>query len=489
MKNKFRLTVFLLTFAILFTNVSFASQSPEYKLSALTGNTDIAGDVNNDEYVDLKDIVRLKKYMASNEVAINRDMSDVDCDGEIISNDLARIRKFLLGIGELSVDKMKVTLYNPADKSITYPVSAAALNSSSALSIRNAASGTVKKVSSIKSEVSPFNSERAYQHHPFIAYFKDKFYAIWSQGSINEDDVGQRVMISVSNDCIVWSTPNVLANPSFGDHSLTVLTADGLYSDGNVLVAYYFEFEYPEELLNSDGTHRLYDKDHSGYKYYSHRCLIKYSYDGINWIDGAENAKVNNLSPRALLSGRLLKAGGDSLAYTDDTTGLTGWKRVNMPNVDKVKKADGLNTFCETSFYQLPNGVIRAMVRTDSGYLYASESYDNAQTFSQPYKTGFVNDNSKTYFGTLPDGRSFFVGTIEGNNRCPLMLCISQDGNSFSKHYTISSASYTVKQRGEWKGGSYGYPSVMVSNENLFIIYSKGKEVIESCIIPISQLR
>ena len=50
-----------------------------------------------------------------------------------------------------------------------------------------------------------------YNHHPSVIHFKNNFIAIWSNGLIDEDSPGQRVVFSVSADCVHWSAPAVLA--------------------------------------------------------------------------------------------------------------------------------------------------------------------------------------------------------------------------------------------------------------------------------------
>lgn len=39
-----------------------------------------------------------------------------------------------------------------------------------------------------------------YSHHPHLAFFKGRFYAIWSNGRKSEDQPGQRVLISTAAD-------------------------------------------------------------------------------------------------------------------------------------------------------------------------------------------------------------------------------------------------------------------------------------------------
>ena len=45
-----------------------------------------------------------------------------------------------------------------------------------------------------------------YSHHPSITFFKDRFFAIWSNGRKDEDAPGQRVLMATSKDFIHWTT-------------------------------------------------------------------------------------------------------------------------------------------------------------------------------------------------------------------------------------------------------------------------------------------
>ena len=58
----------------------------------------ILGDVNADGEVDIFDLVRLRKYLAGVDVALNESAADVNEDNEIDIFDLVRLRKSLAGI-------------------------------------------------------------------------------------------------------------------------------------------------------------------------------------------------------------------------------------------------------------------------------------------------------------------------------------------------------------------------------------------------------
>ena len=49
-----------------------------------------------------------------------------------------------------------------------------------------------------------------YHHHPFLTRFKGKFFLTFSSGTNHEDDVGQRVLFTSSDDFEHWAQPQVI---------------------------------------------------------------------------------------------------------------------------------------------------------------------------------------------------------------------------------------------------------------------------------------
>ena len=60
--------------------------------------TDVAGDINGDGVLDIRDLVHFKKYLANIYCGINDKAADLNNDGEIKADDLVLLRKLLLGI-------------------------------------------------------------------------------------------------------------------------------------------------------------------------------------------------------------------------------------------------------------------------------------------------------------------------------------------------------------------------------------------------------
>jgi len=328
-----------------------------------------------------------------------------------------------------------------------------------------------------------------YNHHPSIIHFKGKLIAIWSDGLIGEDSPGQRVVYSESIDFIHWSPIQVLAEPSKGpSDTLNVLTAAGLYQFKGTLVAYYGEYE----------QHRT-----------NTRLWAKYTTDGEHWSKPVDMRLpiIPNHGPEATKSGRLIISGNFSFPYTDDPSGLSGWKMTsfyppgfytqdNSAAFYAPAKKWGLPPLCEGSFFQTDDDVLHMLLRVTGkgwkGRLWLTESRDNGTNWSKPVETQFTDNDSKFHFGRLADKRFYYVGipdTLHHYDRNPLVLALSADGKYFDKQYIIADEPYKLKQAGLWKGGQYGYPHTMIWNGWMYIIISRQKESIEAIRFKLDQLK
>ena len=327
-----------------------------------------------------------------------------------------------------------------------------------------------------------------YSHHASITRFRDMLIALWSNGRVDEDAPGQRVVFAVSRDFFHWSAPAVLAVPSIwhGD-TANVLTAAGFHQSGDTLVAYYGEY--------------------SPRRQHTH-LFARLTTDGEHWSGAVDmHLPVNpNHGPEAIAGGRLLISGNFGFPYTDDPRGLSGWKMSSF-YPDSLFQEDnpatfyapaekmGLPPLCEGSFFQTGEGVLHMLLRVTGkgwkGRLWLTESRDSGSHWSFPVETRFTDNDSKFHFGRLPDGRWYYVGipdTLHHYARTPLVLALSVDGHVFGKQYLIADQAYTLRKAGLWKGGQYGYPHTMVDGGYLYVIVSRQKEAIEIIRFAISQL-
>lgn len=347
-------------------------------------------------------------------------------------------------------------------------------------------------------------AEWTYSHHASITWFQGSFYAIWSNGRIHEDNPGQRVLIAASPDFRHWGEPRALVGPRPGQHSELVLTAAGFHQHDGMLVAYFGQYEYTQEAFTG--------RDIQMAKYHQDTSLwAMTTRDGLHWSEPRDVGApvVPNHGPQATHSGRLVISGNISFPYSDDPSGLSGWKMTGIYPSDMAAAIfDDSQSFwdvqarqgwpaglCEGSFYQTDDDVLHMLLRTTglghAGKNWQTESQDDGATWSAPVESDFTDNNTKFHFGRLPDGRFYYVGSpdpLPKGARLPLVLSLSEDGAHFSRHFILADEPYQMQRAGQHKGGTYGYPHTLVHDGYLYAIYSLRKEAVQVLRVALSQL-
>lgn len=343
-----------------------------------------------------------------------------------------------------------------------------------------------------------------FSHHPHLARIAGRFVAMWSSGRRDEDAPGQRVLVATSQDFRTWSAPVPLADSEPGRHGERVLTAAGFHVHGNQLVAYVGQDEYlPEALVDGQRTLAGHGRVERGVRAYV-------SADGLAWSAPRDLGLplLPNHGPQATASGRLILSGFLSYPFTDDPSGLIGWRMAGIPTGGlDIAHADGPNSasgyrikerlgvasgLCEGSWLQTADGVIRMFLRSSEDRLWVSESVDDGATWSVPCVTGFSDNASKFHLGRLPDGRWYYVGSpdpVPRWTRSRLVLSLSEDGLHFARHGVIADDPYAQVANGMHKIGDYGYPHSLVHDGALHVIVSRRKEAIEVLRVPLAAVR
>ena len=328
----------------------------------------------------------------------------------------------------------------------------------------------------------PDGNENAYNHGVVLHPFKDKLYAQWQTSKTDEDGPDTHVVYSVSDDGLVWSTPQILA-PSRDN---AIITSGGWWSNETQLVAFlnvWPSFTY---------------EDRTGYAEYTS------SDDGINWseqphltdINGQNLGGIIEQDIRSLSNGHLVTAFHTSPGlhlkpfYTQDPMGVSGWQ---MGDYQNLPTEDAVSREIEPSFYENSNGGLVMLMRDQKSTFktLASESKDNSRTWSTPELFDFPDSRSKQSAGNLPSGTIYRVNNPRPNKeRWPLIVSLSKDGYVFDRAFVLRSKSemQPLRQEGKYKRPSYSYPKSTIWKDHLYLGYATNKEDIELTRIPIAEL-
>jgi hypothetical protein len=208
--------------------------------------------------------------------------------------------------------------------------------------------------------------------------------------------------------------------------------------------------------------------------------------------DGAPMDGILEQDPMLLPGGRTVGAAhfrpGTQVApiYTDDPSGLRGWVRVPLP--------EGEGKPLEPSQYRTRKGGLVMFFRDQASSfrkLY-SISEDKGSSWTAPALTDIPDSRSKQCAGTLPDGRTFWVGNPTGSkSRRILALAVADDGYTFDRAWVLASADDLPRQRfaGRYKTLGYSYPKAFVQPDGtLWISFSVNKEDAALIRIPAGTL-
>ena len=371
-----------------------------------------------------------------------------------------------------------------------FPVTPTMDIAQSALLYNNKLSSAKTKLKSEYFLVAEFNPEYSFAHQPGLMWFKDKLYATWASGYTHEDAPGQRIVVASSADNgETWTQPMVVGDTTWGELGLgeTCMMGGYLWTDGDVLYNYFTEYEYNAASYDSAGKFIL-----GNYKLHRWQVYVSHTTDGVRWSEpeAVNGACRFNESPRLSLTGKWFAGAGNRLGYADNPDGYN-WKQIGLTNAQVANAQQrGAKMLTECSWYQTDDYVLHMMMRSNAGYIWMSESYDNGKTWTEAYCTNISSDNTMMNFGRLPDGRYYFVGSVVPNEtRYPLDLYLSEDGVNFNKGYTLRDEKYVMKKAGWAKGGYFAYPEVLIHDEYMYIFYSKQKEVVELTRIKLSDIQ
>lgn len=303
-----------------------------------------------------------------------------------------------------------------------------------------------------------------YVNNVLLTSFGGKYYCMWQSSLRDEDTPDTQVLYAISADGRSWDVPSVLARPT----DSTFVSPGGWIQRGDSLTAILNYVCAPDRSMG--GT-----------------AWFTSTRDGRNWsapqpvrmADGAPVQGIFEQDPLLLPGGRTVGAVHFrpelrvNPVYTDDPSALRGWKASIFP--------EGEGSPLEPSQYAAPDASLVMLFRDQASSFVklASVSTDCGESWSAPAPTDIPDSRSKQCAGTLPDGRTFWVGNPTGNkSRRILVLTLSEDGYCFDKAFLLASPDDLPPKRheGRYKTLGYNYPKATVIGTDLWISLSVNKE-------------
>ena len=339
----------------------------------------------------------------------------------------------------------------------------------------------------------------AYSHHSRLHWHAGRFYAMWSNHRFGEDGPGQRVLWSSSVDGETWEQwrevfpPPVPMVPS--EQPGLVLTAGGWRVVGGRLFALAAcQVVLGFEDLDRTSLSPKRDRKHIARK--RQRCSRL----------AREVHGDGTLGPVFAVGDRLPDADQFAFRFLPHTDPSVSECVSGIHGQDvrrRLPEGRGTNRLCEPTVYRAADGTFVLLMRDDrySHRMYVSFSEDGV-AWPEAVPTDIPDSPSLSQTLALADGTVLLVGNQmapEFDNpgrpnhygRDPLMVSVSPDGRLFTRAYALRCGQQqwrVPRSEVRGRGGGGQYPSALVHDGMLHVLYSMGKEDIWVSRVPLSDL-
>lgn len=196
---------------------------------------------------------------------------------------------------------------------------------------------------------------------------------------------------------------------------------------------------------------------------------------GITWSTPTELVTGDNSDGRGPVKNKPLRhSSGIILAPASNERGAwrafidrfdgEKWEKSPIP----VPDGGGRLNMIQPALWEDENGDVHALMRSQNGYIFRSDSQDGGKTFSEAFPTEMLNNNSGIDCVKTESGIIALVCNPVGRGRTPLSLLLSQDGGeSFERVLDLEAIP-----------GEYSYPAVISRENTLFITYTYNRKSI-----------
>lgn len=138
------------------------------------------------------------------------------------------------------------------------------------------------------------------------------------------------------------------------------------------------------------------------------------------------------------------------------------WEKVMIP------RPDGRPQLIQPTLWEDAQHVLHCLMRSKSGRLYASSSFDGGRHWETARKTEIPNNNSGVDCVKTADGRVWLVSNpTDTDERSPLTLSVSADNGATFKEAAVLE---------DVPGGEFSYPAIVADGDTLYITYTYERE-------------
>ena len=338
-------------------------------------------------------------------------------------------------------------------------------------------------------------NDLTYHHRPLIAAWRDKLFVVWHAAARSKRTPPVVPMVASSSDGVRWSKPTNIAGRCDARYVAYTRKRHDLPASSPTSAN-----STPLALHVTDGCLYVLASAWAGCqgkRYWRGRAF--FTDDGRQWraiapeqLDRLPGLLIRNhwTSRRftRLRDGKLMAAcrGRDGLCAptTADPTGLTGWSGGHIDVSDRPVRID-------PSIWRGPDGVLH-YAASHLSRLWHSYSRDGGRTWAKlSEQPGFPDNRGGAAFGTLPDGRVWYLGNpLPDAQRCPLVLAVSRDGWRFDQVFRLRWEPFYREFDAPFKGvrPGYEYPDAIVHDGALYVVYSIARERVELTVVDLTKL-
>jgi predicted neuraminidase len=140
------------------------------------------------------------------------------------------------------------------------------------------------------------------------------------------------------------------------------------------------------------------------------------------------------------------------------------------PFIVRPRTTFGVVGMIQPTLWEGPEGHVHALMRTDKGKIYRSDSTNYGRTWCKAYPTSLPNNNSGIDLVKVPDGRIFLLYNNVADNwgkRNPLTLAVSTDnGDTWENIMDLETDD----------PGEFSYPAITYKDGSLHMTYTHNRE-------------